>query len=205
MSEQTTFLHKILKKPFFYKILMAAFGKKRAQEYYLEHFFQTKLTEDILDIGCGPADIISRLTFSSYTGIDIDPENISFAKENHGLLGNFYCMSADDKKILELGKFHRIHAQALVHHLDDQQVGSFFAICKQALHEDGQLITIDPCYTTNQNPVAKFMLDRDRGCHVRFEQEYAALAEQFFSQVNITIKKGLNRLPYTHLIMICKP
>jgi hypothetical protein len=51
--------------------------------------------------------------------------------------------------------------------------------------------------------LARFILRRDRGQHVRQRDEYLALAREVFPQLEYEVRHDLMRIPYTHLILRC--
>ena len=48
----------------------------RAWETYLAEYVKPVRGEKVLDIGCGPADILAQLPDVDYTGLDISPDYI---------------------------------------------------------------------------------------------------------------------------------
>ena len=45
----------------------------------------------VLDIGCGPADVLRHLPPVDYAGFDANPEYIATGSKNDGDLGRFCC------------------------------------------------------------------------------------------------------------------
>jgi hypothetical protein len=72
-----------------------------------------------------------------------------------------------------------------------------------ALEPDGRFVSIDPVWAEGQNPVARFLISKDRGVHVIDSAGYASLARHEFSQVNGGIRHRTWH-PYTHWIMECR-
>jgi SAM-dependent methyltransferase len=160
--------------------------------------------EKVLDIGCGPADILNYLPNVNYTGVDISPDYIEAAKKRFGERGRFLCGDVGELTIeKEKGTFSLVLATGVVHHLDDQTAGKLFELAKLALGPNGRLVTYDGCYIDGQSPVARWLLGRDRGKFVRVRDEYERLAACSFKVVLPKVRQDLLRIPYTHLIMRC--
>ena len=65
------------------------------------------------------------------------------------------------------------------------------------------LLTEDPIFVKNQNPIARFLINKDRGLCVRKKKEYINLIKKSFKRVNSKITHQLF-IPYTWFTMICK-
>src|SRR5262249_33209123 len=143
--------------------------------------------EKVLDIGCGPADILDYLPQVDYTGVDLSAEYIESARQRFANRGRFWCndVGAGGVEALEseLGSFSLVLATGLVHHLDDRQSAAMFDLVARALRPGGRLVTFDGCYMPGQSKVARWFLARDRGRFVRGKEDYARLASARFSTV----------------------
>jgi hypothetical protein len=60
-------------------------------------------------------------------------------------------------------------------------------------------------YIEKQSPIARFIIDHDRGEHVRGRAAYEELARRVFSKVQTSIRTDLQSFSYTHIIMECSP
>lgn len=158
----------------------------------------------MLDIGCGPADVLKHLPAVNYTGLDISPEYINAAKKRFGSKGRFFCNDVGLAKIEgEEGTFDLVITVGVIHHLNDAQAASMFALARRVLRPGGRLVTYDGCYLAGQSPVVRWLLANDRGKFVRTREEYLRLASASFSNIETYIRHDLLRIPYTHLIMRC--
>ena len=156
----------------------------------------------ILDIGCGPADILNYLPEVDYWGFDISDVYISKAKEKYGNRGQFFSKILTCKDLDNMPTFDLVIASGLLHHVDDEGAKSIFTIAHNALKPNGRMITIDPCFIPKQNLIARFLISKDRGQNVRNQLGYETLANEAFSHVNVHIKHKA-WIPYTHCIMEC--
>ena len=98
--------------------------------------------------------------------------------------------------------FDIVLACGVLHHLDDNSGHQLLTLAKQALVPGGRFISIDPVFTLKQNPIARFLIERDRGQHVRDAEGYMNMARQVFEFVSGKVR---NRtwIPYTHWTMEC--
>jgi len=157
----------------------------------------------ILDIGCGTANIAKFLPQDiTYIGFDISSAYIDRARKRHPNRGPFFDRLFTAKELPSLPRFDIAIATNLLHHLDDNEALDLFQLVKTALKPDGRFITIDPCRITPQNRVARFIIDRDRGCNVREPAEYEHLAMSAFPNVRTEVKHR-TWIPYTHCVLEC--
>lgn len=171
---------------------------------YLDGYVQPRTAEKVLDIGCGPGDVLKFLPEVLYTGVDISPEYIEAARSRFGQKGRFLCGDVGTVTIeQERGTFGLVLATGVLHHLDDARAARLFELASVALAPGGRLITYDGCYVTGQSPIAKWLLRSDRGKFVRTPERYQSLAGEWFSCVEPNLRHDLLRVPYTHLIMRC--
>ena len=171
---------------------------------YLAEYVKPAPGDKILDIGCGPADVLNYLPGVNYTGLDISPEYINSAKKRFGARGRFCCGDMGLAAIEgEQGTFDLVLATGVIHHLDDAQAAKLFDLARLALRPTGRLVTFDGCQVPQQSRIARWLLAKDRGKFVRPREEYMRLALARFSKVEPHLRHDLLRVPYTHLIMRC--
>jgi SAM-dependent methyltransferase len=171
---------------------------------YVSEFVKPKLGSKVLDIGCGPGDMLQHMPNVDYLGIDISSEYIDAARKRYGSTGRFECADVGTASFGdEDGTFDLVLATGVVHHLDDHLAGRLFDLARVALRPSGRLITFDGCFVPGQSRLARWMLSKDRGQFVRTREEYIRLASAHFSTVEPVVRHDLLRIPYTHLIMYC--
>ncbi len=197
-------LSTILSFPAGYRFFQRLVGGDSAWKTYLTEYVRPVPGEKILDIGCGPADVLHYLPAVNYTGLDISPEYIASAKQRFGSRGRFCCGDVGLATIEgEQGTFDLVLAIGVIHHLDDGQAAKLFDLARLALRPSGRLVTYDGCYVPQQSRIARWLLAKDRGKFVRPRDEYLRLARARFSKVEPHLRHDLLRMPYTHLIMRC--
>jgi SAM-dependent methyltransferase len=171
---------------------------------YLDEYVKPTHSERILDIGCGPADILSYLPDADYTGVDISREYVEAAKKRFKGKGRFLCHDVGLFTLeQERGTFDLVLATGVLHHLDDERALKLFELAHLALSPNGRLITYDGCYVDGQSPIARWLLRNDRGKYIRVPQQYEQLAARKFSKIDLNLRQDLLRVPYSHLIMRC--
>jgi cyclopropane fatty-acyl-phospholipid synthase-like methyltransferase len=197
-------LSEVLSFPAGYQLFQRMVGAESARKTYLAEYVKPAPGDKILDIGCGPADILNYLPAVNYTGLDISPEYIISAEKSFGAKGRFCCGDVGQATVEgEQGTFDLVMSIGVIHHLDDAQAAKLFDLARRALCPTGRLITYDGCYVPQQSQVARWMLAKDRGKFVRTHEEYLRLASTRFSKVEPQLRHDLLRVPYTHLIMCC--
>ena len=177
-----------------------------ARSAYTREYVRPVPGQRIIDIGCGPADIVSELPSGvEYVGIDMSPEYIDAARARFGDRASFHCQSISSELGARLGRFDIAMANGVLHHLDDAHALELLKLARAALAEGGRLVTLDGCYIPDQPAIARWLLKMDRGRHVRAPAAYVELARRAFGTVVPYLRQDLLRIPYTHLIMECRP
>ncbi len=195
-------LRLLLGLPQVYRLFVRAVGQRR--ELYIDEYVQPRAGQRILDIGCGPGDVLEYLPDGvEYLGVDHNQGYIEAARKRFGHRGLFLCQDANAVAISEPHSFDIVMANGLLHHLNDEQAGNLLSIASRALKPGGRLCTYDGCYLPRQSPLIKLLLSMDRGKFVRNKEQYEHLASRHFSSVAAHIRHDLQSIPYTILIMVC--
>ena len=97
MSQRTGTLYDLINNPIVYKFIQkimsgTSFRKNNFKKY-------KKRNLKILDIGCGPAEIIQYIPSCEYYGYDIDKRAIEYAKKKYSKKNcHFFCKKFGKKK-----------------------------------------------------------------------------------------------------------
>lgn len=197
-------LSSLLEFPAGYRLFRWLVGGESAWRIYLAEYVKPVPGDKILDLGCGPADVLNYLPAVNYTGLDINPEYINSAKKRFGSRGRFLCGDVGRAAIEgEQGTFDLVLATGVIHHLDEVQAATLFDLARRALRPAGRLVTFDGCRVPQQSRLARWLLARDRGKFVRSREEYLRLASAHFTKVEPHLRQDLLCMPYTHLILCC--
>lgn len=189
--------------PFVYRSFSRLIGSARGRDLFAREHIRAAEGQRVLDIGCGPADVLAHLPPLDYVGFDANAAYIETASKNYGDRGTFYCQRVSEESLEAHAGFDIVLAIAVLHHLDDDEGEHLFRLAHKALVPGGRLVTCDNVYIDGQSRVARFLISQDRGEHVRNEHEYVALALRVFSKVTPVVRSDLLRVPYTHLMLEC--
>jgi len=195
-------IRSFLSIPVIYQLWGNAVGGSTSLNTLVGEYIRPKQSDKILEIGCGPGTIVSYLPQSGYLGFDLSSEYIEQAKKRFPK-AKFVCERVNQFSLGDAHSFDLVLAVGIIHHLDDAEALQLFEIAHRALKPGGRLVTIDGVFTKGQNRAARWLLKRDRGEHVRSEEEYLSIAYQVFDDVTPTIRHDLLRIPYSHLILQC--
>src|SRR4051794_5347751 len=127
MGERTGGVRSILSSPRVYRLSQRLAGSARSHRRFLEDHVKPREGERILDLGCGPAEILQLMPDVRYVGYDLNPAYIEEARRRYGDRGEFHAAAVEDVE-LPADSFDVVMAIALVHHLDDDSARAFFAL-----------------------------------------------------------------------------
>ena len=172
---------------------------------YVERYIRPKEGDRILDLGCGPADILLNLPDVAYVGIDMNSAYIAHAERRFANRGTFLLTKVNREMVrrFSLADFDLVLATAVLHHLNDDEAMQLFEVARAVLKPGGRLITLDGCFVAGQSLITRFILSRDRGKYVRTKDAYLSIAQRTFKDVKASVHHDLIRIPYTHIIMEC--
>ena len=202
MAQVTDGLRAALSNPTFYSFFQWFMGGNKAYGDIVTNYIKPFPGMKILDIGCGPANILYYLENVDYWGYDISSPYIENAKNRFGALGTFHCQDLKITDLDELPEFDVVLALGLLHHLEDSSVINTLKIAYKALKAGGKLITMDSCIDSSQTPLARFIVLKDRGQNIRNKKGYQDLAGRVFTRLKVDV---INKRwpPFTLCMMEC--
>ena len=188
--------------PLVYESFQRAVGARFLRKTLAREYFKPRPGDRVLDVGCGPAYLLEFLPDTHYVGIDLSPVYIGHARRVFGGRGKFLVADATSLEAHEPEPFDLVTAVGLLHHLSDEGVVQLLRALRARMSGPrSRLVTIDGCHVGGQSRIAAFLLSRDRGRYVRLPEGYARLAYVVFSNVRMTVRRDLLRIPYTHCIL----
>ena len=175
-----------------YRQIQASVGGQRLWLRFVQHYLCPG--EDILDIGCGTADVVAFLPHGcDYRGIDQSLPYINHARsrypQRHFTQGDWSSASQKSQTVLMLG---------VLHHLDDRSATAALEHAFALVNPGGRLITLDGVRCPDRGRVEELFYAIDRGRYVRSPEGYAELFPQRPDQ---HVHRWL-RVPYRHLVCV---
>lgn len=203
MAQITTGVRSIFNAPSVYDSFQNLVGANKLRERYVKAFVQPSSASKILDIGCGTGEMLDFLPEGvEYFGFDMSAEYINAAVARYGQRGSWHCDSVSDMDISDYGTFDIVMANGVLHHLEDDEGIELVKTAVKALKQSGRFCSFDGCYIQDQNPIARYLISKDRGLNVRRSEDYVDLVKPFFDKVELTIRHDLLRIPYTHAVIV---
>jgi SAM-dependent methyltransferase len=191
----------VLARPVAFRAFNVLIGAAHARAILVRDHIRPEPGQRVLDIGCGTGAMVPFLPGVEYVGFDENAEYVRDARAHHPR-ESFSCDRVD-AYVTSRERFDIALALGVLHHLNDAGAVELLRLAHASLRSGGRLITLDGCYVAGQNPVSRWLLTRDRGRHVRSEDEYLHLMRGLFADVTATVREDLLRVPYTHLVMEC--
>lgn len=200
-------LKRLLTIPRFYELFQRLLGGDNARKWLAGNVWKPGSREVIVDIGCGSGNILESLPRDiEYFGIDISEEYIRSARRRFSARGNFFLGTAHDFVSQHdscFGSADLVLCNGLLHHLSDCEALEVLELAKQILKSEGRLVCLEATFLARQTRLSRWILNRDRGKHIRSEQEWKKLIGRAFESYSTHILTGLLRIPYTHIVIEC--
>ena len=194
-----------LRLPFLYNLLQDAVGGNALRRRFIKSHVRGRTGDKVIDIGCGPAQILPWLPAVEYMGFDINPSYIASAKRRHGAKGSFVV--GDTKSLWDdprFGDSDIVIGLGILHHLDDEDAEHCIRFAHRALKHGGRFVSLDACWVSNQGFLSRYIMSKDRGRNVRTEQAYRQLAGKVFKNVDAWVDTKPMRIPYAIVVLECQ-
>jgi ubiquinone/menaquinone biosynthesis C-methylase UbiE len=203
--ERSSGLWAALALPAVYQWLQRTLAMSGARGEVAATYIRAQPGDWVLDIGCGPADVVDHLPAVRYVGIDHNVHYLQRARRRYIERQPPASFVQMDVRALNprAKRFDIVLAQGVLHHFDDQEATDLLAAAGRLLTDEGRLITVDPVFDPAQSLIARVLIANDRGKHVRQAAAYEHLANAVFRQVRTHVRHDIMRVPYTHMIMEC--
>tara|TARA_B100001093_G_scaffold408770_1_gene397684 strand:+ start:1741 stop:2355 length:615 start_codon:yes stop_codon:yes gene_type:complete len=202
MSQRKNQIYNFINNPLIYKIVQSVMSGTSFRNSIIKKNI-TKKNLKILDIGCGPAQILEHIPQCDYYGYDIDQRSIQYAKRKYYQKNyHFYCKKFNKTELKKLPKFDFIIFFGILHHLSNKEVHEILKLCKKLMKKNSKILTEDPILLEKQNVIAKFLIKKDRGLNVRKKREYIELLKKHFKKIKNKVTHQYF-IPYTWFTTVC--
>jgi ubiquinone/menaquinone biosynthesis C-methylase UbiE len=198
-------LHYWLNVPFLYNLVQAGIGAKALHRKFVQSHIRARAGDKVIDIGCGPANILHWLPDVDYLGLDINTAYIDSAKQRYAGRGTFVV--GDTKSLWEDPRFKNadiVIGLGILHHLDDDEAAHCLRFAHRALKQGGRFVCFEACWVPNQGFLSRYVMSKERGQNIRTERAYRHLAESVFQNVHSWVDMKPLRIPYVMVVLECK-
>ncbi len=136
----------------------------------------------VLEVGCSLGNI-SRVFVQykriQYTGIDVDPVVIEYARKSFSAQKNFTFICEDLSRLPKTrAGFGYVLFAGILHHLPDDKCREILAAARNHIEFDGRLVAVEPLIPRSDDPwfLSQFM-KLEQGEHLRTGPELRALLD----------------------------
>jgi SAM-dependent methyltransferase len=193
----------LLGQHYIYRSFRRLTGSDRVNREFVEQYVRPRPGDEILDIGCGPADVVELMPRVRYTGIDPSPNYVASARSRFGERASFYCGDLNSMDKDRENSFDAVICMGVMHHLSDMKVIGMLRQVQYLLKPGGRFVSYDPCFTEPQHPMARWIHKHDRGEFVRYDHHYEELVSGVFSVYRRHLRTDLCTVPATVIIFDC--
>ena len=198
-------LRKVLAVPRLYELCQNLVGAKSSGEWIAKRVLRWSGAEKVVDMGCGPGDIRKYLPADvDYWGFDISEDYIRRARRRFPTGATFLSGTARDfldNPDNPLNVADLVFCIGLLHHLNDDEAIEVLELSKRIMKPGGRSVYLEPVFLLHQTRLSTWLMRRDRGRHVRSEQEWKDLMGRVFDSYSTSIVTGLSRIPWVHIVM----
>ena len=209
MAQRTEGFHSVLSEPRIYWLVQWLSGASGRHATFVRKYLRPEPGLRILDIGCGPGQMLRLMPETDYVGYDLDPGYVAAARRRFGDRAAFHC--ADATKVeLDGARFDAVVAMGLLHHLDDEEADRVLEVAAGAIHPEGRVLTSDPAHIGGDSSrLARWLIRHDRGRAIREPAGYAELARRWFAEVSLSVENQRMLPPlvpwrYPFAVMECR-
>src|SRR5260370_39487006 len=112
----------VLAFPWLYRLFDVLVGSKAYEEWFIKNILGLRNGQKLVDVGCGPAQILDRLPTVEYVGLDISDAYIQAARTKFKARGgaNFLSGNLEDWALNPLTYApDRVFVNVMLRHVDD--------------------------------------------------------------------------------------
>jgi SAM-dependent methyltransferase len=198
-------LQRWLTSPRLYDLFQDAIGGNALRRRFIRNHVRAKAGDKIVDIGCGPAQILPWLPPVEYLGLDVNSACIASAERRYAGKGTFVV--GDPRSLWDDPRFRNadiVMGLGILHHLDDDEALHCLRFAHGALKSGGRFVCFEACWVPGQGFLSRYIMSKDRGQNIRTEQMYRQLVGSVFKNVNAWIDTKSMRIPYVIIFLECQ-
>ena len=201
VAQITSGLRAVLSSPAVYDTFQWLMGGRVGRTDFASTMVRAVAGMRVLDVGCGTGELLAYLPDDvHYHGWDISDAYVAAARARFGPRGEFTAGLLTEAAVISEAPYDVVIASGVLHHLDDGQVRELAQLARLAVRTGGRFVTTDPVIAAGQHPLARFLIARDRGQHVRTPDQYLDLVRPTFSDATGLVRHR-RWVPYTHWMM----
>ena len=188
-----------------YQLYQWMVGANKYTKLFADQYIRYQENEKILDIGCGPADILKYLPEEvDYTGVDMNPDYISDARSRYPDK-KFVCEDITSNGLaFENDLFDTVFFIGVQHHLTDNEMEATLRFATSKLKKGGRLLALEPVITENRGCIERWFMNNDRGKFIRTADHYQQITLRVTNNYSQTILKDTMNIPFTIIIIECQ-
>lgn len=198
-------LQRWLTFPRLYNMFQDAIGGNAFRRKFIRNSVRAKAGDKVIDIGCGPAQILPWLPQVEYLGLDANSACIASAERTHSSKGTFVV--GDTTSLWNDPRFRDadiVMGLGILHHLDDEEALHCLRFAHRALKAGGRFVCFEACWVSQHGFLSRYIMSRDRGQNIRTERAYRHLAGSVFQNVHSWVDMKPLRIPYVMVVLECK-
>lgn len=205
--QEDTGIKRILTRAWAYNLFQNAVGATNGRRWVSEHFWKARPGQKIVDIGCGPGNVIQHLPQGvKYVGFDVSDQYIQHARKAFaGDPDKTFLVGSAEDFVAHLPDAMRdadlVIMSGLLHHLDDGEALTALKLARESLAPEGRLVALEGTFLIRQTRLSHWFVNLDRGRNVRAEPAWKALVGQVFDHFETFVLTGLDRTPYVYIVI----
>lgn len=194
----------MLKVPSAYTMFQELVGAHRWRKKFIREMVRPAIGDKLVDIGCGPAQMLDWLPAVRYIGFDVSESYIESAKRKYGARGDFLFGNTSTLRGHELLRdIDIVMCCGVLHHLADEEALDLIRFAHEILKPGGRFVALEAAWLSGQGRLSRWIVGQDRGRNVRTDSGYHALAAKHFSEIKIVPDLHPLRIPYAGVVMEC--
>lgn len=179
VTEDNSGIRKALSLGIMYKTVQFVFSEKNSKKYILEEIVQPA-GEDcrLLDIGCGPGNLISFMPETvDYIGFDVNPNYIETAQAANASRAKTDFVLAETSDMFTHANLPDNSVDVAIvhgvfHHVNDGIASEMLDLAAKKLKKGGVMLTLEPLWFQDQSGFRKWLMSKDRGKNIKQEADW---------------------------------